>query len=123
MNKLLNWATGAGKSRVALELVGPSNLGFPHTTLVLVPERQSIQGWHDEIQKWLPAFDDSITVKCYASLHKHTNTKWVVLVLDECHRLMTNKRVFMLDTIKADNVIASSATPGNSLTVLECMFG
>lgn len=122
MNKLLNWATGAGKTKETLDLIGSLNLDNPNI-LVLVPERQNIQNWRNEIEKWSPSIDDSVTIKCYASLKKYADTNWDVLVLDECHHIATVRKRALLDTIKADNIMALSATPGESKKVLESLYG
>lgn len=122
MNKLFHWATGAGKTKAALDLIGSLAPVGPEI-LILVPERQNIQGWKDEMAKWSCVLEDCCTIKCYASINKMKNTKWDFLVLDECHHICPPKKVQALKTIKADHVIALSATPGNSLPVLENIFG
>ena len=122
MNKLLHWATGAGKTKAALDLIGSFSIPGPNI-LIFVPERQNISGWRDEIKKWSCVLDDCCTIKCYASINRLKNTKWDFLVLDECHHTATARKLDALKTIKADHVIALSATPGNSIDNLEKIYG
>lgn len=122
MNKLLHWATGAGKTKETLDIISSLNLLSPNI-LILVAERQHIDNWKAEMKKWNCILEDCCTIMCYASLKKMRNTNWDVLVLDECHHITSVKRRQCLTTISADNVIALSATPGDSEEVLQQLFG
>lgn len=99
------WATGTGKSRVALRFLEE----HPKITcLILVPEDNNIQNWRDEFKKF-DVDDSNVTISCYASLHKHLDTSWNLLVLDEVPHTDTEKRTRMLKTVWADYVLALGA--------------
>lgn len=122
MNRLIQWATGAGKTKEALDLISSFDIPIPQI-LILVAERQHIDNWKAEMKKWNFILADNTTIMCYASLKKVRNTKWDFLVLDECHHIISVKRQQCLRTIKADHVFALSATPGYSEEVLNNLFG
>jgi len=99
------WATGTGKSRVALRFL-EDHPGI--TCLILVPEENNIQNWRDEFAKF-GVDDANVTISCYASLHKHLHTSWNLLVLDEVPHTDTEKRTAMLKTVWADYILALGA--------------
>lgn len=123
MNIMLQWATGAGKTREALEKTKNVIRSPNCSILIMVAERQHIQNWLDEMKKWNFPFIDRCTIKCYASLKNMKNTSWDVLILDECHHLESVLRQRLIATIKASNVFALSATPGEALYILNRTFG
>ena len=102
---ICQWATGCGKSNVALKFI----LRHPgYRCLIVVPEQNNIENWRDEFSKFgVPL--DGVTIICYASLHKHINTSWDLLVLDEMPHADTEKRMRILKTIKARNILALGA--------------
>ena len=84
----LQWATGVGKSNVALKFI-QVNPGFD--TLNLDPEQNNIQNWEDEFRKFGVSLDN-VTISCYASFHKHKHTNWDFIVFDEVPHVDTELR-------------------------------
>lgn len=121
MNIMLQWATGAGKTRESLLKTEQVIRSPDYSILIVVAERQHIQNWRDEMKKW--NFRLEATIICYASLRKFCNNHYSVLILDECHHCISVIRQRALRTIHADNVFALSATPGTSLEVLSEIYG
>ena len=121
MNIMLQWATGSGKTREALDKTSEVIRSPSYSILILVAERQHIQNWRDEMKKW--GFRLRAEILCYASMKKRRNTRHDVLILDECHHVQSDIRQGILKTIKADNVFALSATPGESLHILQGIYG
>lgn len=118
---MLQWATGAGKTRESLLKAEQAIRSPDYSILIVVAERQHIQNWRDEMKKW--NFRLEATIICYASLSKHRRQHYSVLILDECHHCASVLRQNILSTIKADNVFALSATPGESLDILRKIYG
>lgn len=107
-NMLYTWATGCGKTKQAINKISSLSQG---NVLICTAELAHQQNWVREFQKWNfhnPLVE--VDIICYASLKKYKNTSWDVLVLDECHHIATDIREECLETIKADSVIALSAT-------------
>lgn len=105
---LYTWATGCGKTKQAINKISSLSQG---KALICTAELAHQQNWVREFQKW--NFHNPLVIVeiiCYASLKKYKNTSWDVLVLDECHHIATDIREECLETIKADSVIALSAT-------------
>ena len=121
-NMLYTWATGCGKTKQAINKISSLSQG---KALICTAEVAHINNWRREFQKW--GFNKplvEVEVICYASLKKYRNTSWDVLVLDECHHIATDIRVDCLETIKADSVIALSATVNNETKyALKELFG
>lgn len=106
---ILKWATGCGKSKMALDLIkyNAQKYDNPHI-LFLVAERAHIQNWKDEFKKW--GFDYIPEIKCYASLHKVERNSYDFLVLDEAHHAFTEKRLENLKKVSSEYVYLLSAT-------------
>lgn len=104
-NLMCMWATGVGKSNVALKfLKRHSNM----TTLILVPERDNIKNWQAEFKKFDVSVDN-VTIACYASLHKFHDSEYDLLILDEAPHINTEKRYDLLSDICAEYVLALGA--------------
>lgn len=120
-NLLLKWGTGTGKSRVAIlacDYIVESAIETPHI-LIFVAERAHKNNWKKEFIKFLgkeraESVLHYITIECYASMKKYADTEWDFIVFDECHHLQSEKRQEMLETMKAEYVLALSATPGRA---------
>lgn len=121
MNVMLKWATGAGKTKESFSLTERVIRSPNYSILIVVAETQHKQNWRDEMKKW--NFNLKTTIICYASLKKYRGTHHDVLILDECHHCSSPLRQDILRTIKADNVFALSATPGDSLPILQRLYG
>lgn len=107
---LLQWATGLGKTKAALDYVKQAKLRQPKV-LVLVAEIAHIKNWKDEIAKWKYKTVMSKSIFCcYSSLHKMTSQKWDFIICDECHHLFSEKRMKAFRQLQYDNIILLSAT-------------
>ena len=119
---ILKWATGVGKSKMAIDLVNYVS-DTTSRALFVVAEKSHIQNWKDEFLKWgLKEMD--VTIICYASLHKFKNEKVDILVLDEGHHAFTEKRKDILSSLSADYVFMLSATLSyQKVSELEEIYG
>ena len=119
---ILKWATGVGKSKMAIDLVNYVS-DTTSRALFVVAEKSHIQNWKDEFLKWgLNEMD--VTIICYASLHKFRNEKVDILVLDEGHHAFTEKRKDILSSLSADYVFMLSATLSyQKVSELEEIYG
>lgn len=116
-NLALQWATGVGKSRVAIkavmDLFDQYEEGF--SALVVVAEDAHKENWKNEFRKFLnPLVHDLIMshvqIICYASLKNCRDTKWDLIVFDEAHHLQSDLRKDILGSLSSPRVIALSAT-------------
>lgn len=81
---LLEFATGTGKSSIALSLAVPTNEEW----IILVPRIPLFKTWEQEMIKW--GYEDFINkseISCYASAHKLPALTNANVILDEAHRL------------------------------------
>lgn len=102
---ICQWATGTGKSQVALGFLR-YNPGMK--ALILVPETDNIENWEKEFDKF--GVDRSnVTIKCYASLHKLRGSSWGLLVFDEMPHVDTEKRIEICNSVRGDYVLALGA--------------
>ena len=108
---ILRWATGVGKSNMTIQLVNNAASHFyKPTALLVVAERSHIKNWEEEFSKWGLSANIDIKIICYASLKKVKDEYFGILILDEAHHCFTEKRMAILDTIRADYVYMLSAT-------------
>jgi len=117
---LCMWATGCGKSQVALKFLQ----AHPEATcLILVPEQNNIQNWEYEFDKFcVPR--DKVTIACYASFHKYKGTEWTLLVLDEVSHIDTEKRREISHSVIGDYVLALGAVVDqDEIAAIENVFG
>ena len=105
---LLQWGTGVGKGYFGVKALSTLK---PQNTLILVAERAHIDNWKEEFKKQgQQQLLDNCTIACYASLKKYLETEWDLLILDESHHACSDLRLDYLFTIKANRVLALSAT-------------
>lgn len=120
---ILEFATGTGKSRVAIEAIKRIK---PKNVLLVVAETLHKDNWKDEFKKWgASRIFKTVTVECYASLHKYKNTSWDVVIMDEAHHVGTDMKIDILSSIKSEYVMCLSATFPKKvlLPVLEEIYG
>lgn len=99
------WATGTGKSNVALLFLK----NHPDKTcLILVPEQNNIENWINEFDKFNVSLQN-VTIMCYASFHKTSNTKWDLIVFDEVPHLDTEKRRLISESVSGEYILALGA--------------
>ena len=112
---MVNWGTGVGKSRVAIDAIDRLFRAGAQDILLLVDQGIHKTNWRNEfIEAKGPEHGaflyDSITVECYASLPKYTGTAWDLVIADEAHHLRSEDRVAMLASLKAKRMVCLSAT-------------
>ena len=124
---LLQWATGCGKSKMAIDLINYTvgMLPFDHTYKILfvVAERAHINNWKQEWKKWHLSSKATSEIVCYNSLHK-VDKEYDVIVFDEAHHMFTEKRLGIIETLKASYIYLLSATlSANKKAKAESIFG
>lgn len=131
---LLKWATGCGKSKMAIDLVNNQvattfALLKPVKVLFLVAERAHIGNWQDELYKWHYRKDRiASTVICYKSLHKVKDNCYDIIVMDECHHACAPKTYSYLEEMGAINAnsvvyLLSATLSSNKQEMIEDIFG
>lgn len=132
---ILNWGTGVGKSRVAvnaMDLIDNAVSGARF--LLIVQETAHKDNWIKEFvaalgQKRTAELLPKMTIDCYASLKKHSNTDWDLIVFDEGHHLRSPIRQNILKTMAASRVLVLTATANDKndgeemLETLNMTFG
>lgn len=120
---ILNWATGSGKSKMSIDMINSITDNTTLNILLVVQETNHKKNWMDEIEKF-PLKNSNIHMECYQSLHKHANKYYDVIIFDEGHHLNTEKRLSILNTLKAEYIIVLSATIDKELLYnLEFRYG
>lgn len=104
---LMQFATGAGKTKAALDLVGDV---LTERWTVLVPRLPLFDTWKEEIAKWQYInILDNLDFLCYASAHKlpigNNN-----VILDEAHRVTENNLPYIKAFLGTGKLICLSAT-------------
>ncbi len=113
---ILEYCTGFGKTYQALRLIQQTiysdvvNHGIRYKWAIIVPTKNLIKGWEDEIDKWeMRQVSPSIEIVCYNSIHKLKNIRH--FCLDEAHNITELRVERLLEKItKKSNLIALSAT-------------
>lgn len=112
---IVNWGTGVGKSRVAVDAVDRLSGEGRSRILLLVAESAHKKNWLGEFtsckgdEKGKELFS-LLTVECYASLNKYEGTQWDCIIADEGHHLRSENRTRYLSTLRSDYVLVLSAT-------------
>ena len=129
-NRLIaEWATGVGKSRLAIEIITSINMTLPTDkfpkVLLLVAETAHKQNWQDEFDKWSRGYLwHLMTVECYASLKNHKDETYDLIILDEGHHSTSDIRIDCLNTITSNGVLVLSATLNSDIKDnLQQIFG
>lgn len=108
-NFILELATGAGKTLIALKKMTQWHTKGD-SILVVVPKLVLIPNWRSEINKFKYEYLlDDITFSTYVSLPKHAGKTYSTICLDEAHH--TSERCMdALKYIKCNHLLALSAT-------------
>lgn len=117
-NKILalEFATGIGKSKIALDIINSLFITNVPTVLLVVAELAHFNNWRDESFKWNhDKLWNTITCVTYASLKKHKDMKYDIIILDEAHHIGSDLRLDIIDNIQFDKMLLLSATLGESL--------
>lgn len=113
----LLWATGVGKSAAAIKMANAYLKGIKSRkaqVLLVVAEVPHKDNWQKEFDKW-GSINASLTIECYASLHKYRNTNWDLIIYDEAHHLGSDLRKDIFYSIKSVKNIFLSATMDDDL--------
>jgi len=107
-NLFLEWATGTGKTKAALDIVSTlKGRGY-----IVLSETTHKANWKADILKH--GHEDILgrsTMVLYASIHKLANTEIDWVIYDEAHNgLGSDKRIGAIKSIKCNNNIFLSAT-------------
>lgn len=99
---LLEYGTGVGKTKIALEMCNGLN------TLIVYKQLPHYKNWIEEIKKW--NIDSSRFIfTTYNSLFKYEHTEYDYMIFDEAHAI-TPLKIESIKTIKATKIIYLSAT-------------
>ena len=105
---ILNWATGVGKGYTAVKAIQKIK---PDSTLIVVAETAHKKNWEEEFIK---AGEDykkcNVLIECYASLKHYKHSYFDLIIFDEAHHLGSEIRLDVLSSMKAQRVLALSAT-------------
>lgn len=106
----LLWATGVGKSAAAIKMAN-KYLEKIHCgkVLLVVAEVAHKENWQKEFEKW-GMINATLTIECYASLHKYRDTNWDLIIFDEAHHLGSDLRLEVLSSMRSSKNILLSAT-------------
>ena len=112
----LEFATGVGKSKIALDIINTLFITNVPSILLVVAELAHFDNWKNEANKW--GYDklwDTIICVTYASLKKHKDMKYDIIILDEAHHIGSDLRLDVIDNIQFDKMLLLSATLGGYL--------
>ena len=120
----LQWCTGLGKSRAAIQAANYlAEQKEDLRVLLVVAEVAHKSNWEDEFTRWSYKVPNT-SIECYASLKKYRDTEWDLIVFDEAHHLGSDLRIDVLTSISAKNVILLSATlPDQTMQSITGIFG
>lgn len=111
---LVEWATGVGKSRVAVEAVKSIVALGKEDILLLVTETEHKNNWRREFIDALGEeggkLFDMLTVECYASLPKYAGSKWDFIIADEAHHMRSEARTALVSGFTTEYFLCLSAT-------------
>src|SRR5574344_1608355 len=104
-NVMLEFPTGFGKSKCALEIVKNNHW---NKVLIVIPRLVLENNWNEEIKKWNAKIPE-VTYVTYVSLYKHADIQYDAIIFDECHHLSDNC-LDIINTLKYKQAILLSAT-------------
>lgn len=116
---LVVMATGAGKSKVAVDLAVEIAGKKPNSRgIISVPtEKLRDQNWCEEFHKWNAhhIYENNIERTCYASLHTYENEEFDYMIMDEAHNA-TELNTSFFSKNKVQCIVGLTATkPRNIL--------
>lgn len=120
---ILQWATSLGKGYTAVRAVSRIK---PEKALLVVAETLHKDNWRKEFADFGAEYlYDRMTVECYASLKNYRDTVWDLIIFDEAHHLGSDLRMDILQSLKAERVLALSATLSDAslVSLLNITFG
>lgn len=120
----LLWATGVGKSAAAIKMAN-KYIGKTKNknVLLVVAEVAHKENWQKEFEKW-GMINATLTIECYASLHKYRNTNWDLIIFDEAHHLGSELRLEVLSSMRSSkNILLSATLDRGMLNELENILG
>lgn len=119
---ILELITGYGKTKVAIDLINHicdrvfHNYESPTSILILVAKTVHKQTWKDEIEKWGGIKSDYIIIECYESFKNYKNSRFDVVVADECFRgdteILTDKGYKRFDCLEGNEKVAQFTDNG-----------
>ena len=107
---ILELPTSFGKSKASLDLLNKWGVLYKKV-LYVFPTYTIKDSFEKEILRWYPNMSGTVYATTYNSLHKHANTHWDAILLDEVHHL-TEARSNVLKCMKYDHLVGMSATLG-----------
>ena len=105
---LLNLPTGFGKSALAIEVI--NSITDINSVLLLVNEVGHGKNWEVEFEKFLRKEGVECETYCYHSMHKLAGKKYDLIIADEAHHLVTDKRKEAFMDIESTYTVFLSAT-------------
>lgn len=113
-NILIEWPTGHGKSKAALDILKRHIQNLSDKILIVIPRLVLINSWKEEFTKWgMKKYLLSVEFVTYVSLPKKAG-KWNMVIFDECHHLSERCRE-ALESFDIDRSVLLSATVKNSI--------
>jgi superfamily II DNA or RNA helicase len=110
---LVVMATGAGKSKVAVDLAlhyAKASSEFKKIAVIVPTEKLRDENWKDEFYKWDGAVEwSAVTGLCYASGSKVKDQLFELVILDEAHNITELSSEFFVNN-QCTNVIGLTAT-------------
>lgn len=106
---ILQWSTGAGKSKGSIDIVN-NNMSMNPRVLLLVAQSTHKNNWKQQLITWGAKFNPIMV--CYASLHKYAGQTFDFVIADEAqHFSNARKKLFDTITIKTNFIVLSATLP------------
>jgi superfamily II DNA or RNA helicase len=114
-NCIVALATGAGKSKIAIDLFNTFADRYEQKSLLVVPTlKLKNDNWLEEFTKWSTDYS-SIEKICYKSCIKYAGQVYPLIVLDEGHNLTAKSSSILKDNQYAKCLYLSATLPENNL--------
>ena len=115
---MIAMATGAGKSRVAVELAkhyaAPSLFAYKEIAVIVPTEKLRDENWKEEFYKWGAAVEwSAVTGLCYASGSKIINRDFELAILDEGHNITELSSEFFINNNVKRTVLLTATPPSD----------